>query len=237
MRRPSSTPSLVSLLSEASPSTPPLERLAHPPTGPSSVGPMERRPSIVSVRYRKSIASLRYLINNDTDLFESIAQEYSNDPSQAHRYSTASTASAGLDDSTEVEGATVVDAELRSFLRDSMIPSPDFPTALSSASSTFVPSPPVTPDLPPFSSGSNPLSRVGGDARHHRRSMSVGSHRRTIAKAAKLSNFFGTSRGVVWKVLLDDLSDVIREETDMEEEERAEVLEGVARLRMSAGNP
>jgi hypothetical protein len=187
------------------------------------------RQSDTSVRYRRSIASLRYLIEEEPTNFEALAKEYSGNLGSRRN---SITPPIDENDTIDLEAERV---ELRSFLRDSMQHSTEIPTPTSSNASEFsLPSVPPLPDSPstPPSSRLSPNASSGS----HRRSLSVGSHRRTIARAAKLSNFFGTSRGLVWKVLLDDLSDVIREESDLEEEERAEVLEGVARLRMSAGH-
>ena len=62
---------------------------------------------------------------------------------------------------------------------------------------------------------------------------SSASHRRTVKKAQKLASFFGTTRGEVWGLLLDDLEAAITEEDGLDDEERAEVLGGVHRLRQT----
>ncbi|KAK4699445.1 hypothetical protein P7C70_g6816, partial [Phenoliferia sp. Uapishka_3] len=63
------------------------------------------------------------------------------------------------------------------------------------------------------------------------KSSSSEGHRRTVQKAQKLASFFGTSRGEVWTMLLDDLEAAIVDEEDVDEDERREVLDGVSKLR------
>ena len=88
------------------------------------------------------------------------------------------------------------------------------------------------------SSAFTPDSRAPSSLLNHpssvtlERTGSTGSQR-TIKKAAKLASFFGTSRGEVWGLLLDDLEASIAEEEGMDEEEREDALGGVARLRHS----
>ncbi|KAI5475380.1 hypothetical protein MNV49_001484 [Pseudohyphozyma bogoriensis] len=65
---------------------------------------------------------------------------------------------------------------------------------------------------------------------------SAEGQRRTFKKAQKLAGFFGTSRGEVWGMLLDDLEAAVEEEEDLDEDERSEVLNGVARLRRADVN-
>lgn len=209
--------------------TPPADQFAHESDPIDSNSPRSWQ-SDTSIRYRRSIASLRYLIDQQPAELVEIAQEYSRASTAdiVQEYPGAS--------STDLDG-TATDAgtaDLRAFLRDSMITSyaTEIPTPTSSTSSEFSTLPPSPPAVARESRTTPSSSEL---QRSHRRSLSVGSHRQTLARAAKLSNFFGTSRGAVWKVLLDDLSDVIQEETDLEDEERKAVLEGVARLRMSTG--
>ncbi|GAA6015607.1 hypothetical protein JCM10207_008142 [Rhodosporidiobolus poonsookiae] len=65
------------------------------------------------------------------------------------------------------------------------------------------------------------------------RSASASSHR-AVRQAQKLSAFFGTTRGEVWHLLLDDLAAQIVDDVTLEDEERDEVLSGVERLRARA---
>ncbi|GAA5974153.1 hypothetical protein JCM11641_003469 [Rhodosporidiobolus odoratus] len=62
------------------------------------------------------------------------------------------------------------------------------------------------------------------------RSLSVNSHR-AVRQAQKLSAFFGTTRGEVWHMLLDDIQASIEDDPSLDEDEREEVLSGVERLR------
>lgn len=66
------------------------------------------------------------------------------------------------------------------------------------------------------------------------RSNSNLSQSRKIQKAAKLASFFGTTRGGLFSSILDDLEAAIGEEEGMDEDERAEVLLAVAKLRSSS---
>ncbi|GAA5996941.1 uncharacterized protein JCM10292_006099 [Rhodotorula paludigena] len=65
------------------------------------------------------------------------------------------------------------------------------------------------------------------------RSASASSHR-AVRQAQKLSNFFGTTRGEVWRMLLNDIEASIVDDESLDDEERAEVLSGLERLRQSA---
>lgn len=60
------------------------------------------------------------------------------------------------------------------------------------------------------------------------------SHAASVRKAQKLSSFFGTTKGEVWKRLLDDIGVAVEEDEALEEEERKEVLESLERLREGA---
>ena len=127
---------------------------------------------------------------------------------------------------TTDEDRLAADEELRGYInRDSTIPSLETETAsianrYSNVSSAFTPDSRAPSSLLNHPS-SAALQRTG----------STGSQR-AIKKAAKLASFFGTSRGEVWGLLLDDLEASIAEE-EMTEEEREEVLGGVAKLRHS----
>lgn len=50
-------------------------------------------------------------------------------------------------------------------------------------------------------------------------------------RATKLSHFFGTTRGAVWSMLLDDLQAAVEDESDLDEDEKDEVAESIERLR------
>ncbi|GAA5924056.1 uncharacterized protein JCM15063_005535 [Sporobolomyces koalae] len=54
-----------------------------------------------------------------------------------------------------------------------------------------------------------------------------------VRKAQKLSSFFGTTKGEVWKALLDDLATAIGEDDELESEEKEEVLQSLGRLRVT----
>jgi len=60
------------------------------------------------------------------------------------------------------------------------------------------------------------------------------SHAASVRKAQKLSSFFGTTKGEVWKRLLDDIGVAVEEDEGLEDEERKEVLESLERLREGA---
>ncbi|KAH8919387.1 hypothetical protein BT69DRAFT_1284872 [Atractiella rhizophila] len=63
-----------------------------------------------------------------------------------------------------------------------------------------------------------------------RRSMSSDGHRTNLKRAAKLANFFGTTKGEIFKQVLDDLEVAILEE-DIPDEEREAVLDSLRKLR------
>ncbi|GAA6029966.1 hypothetical protein JCM8097_009192 [Rhodosporidiobolus ruineniae] len=65
------------------------------------------------------------------------------------------------------------------------------------------------------------------------RSASASSHR-AVRQAQKLTQFFGTTRGEVWQMLLDDIQASIEDDPSLDEDEREEVLGGVERLRARA---
>ncbi|BGP13208.1 hypothetical protein JCM10213_000213 [Rhodosporidiobolus nylandii] len=65
------------------------------------------------------------------------------------------------------------------------------------------------------------------------RSMSAGSHF-AVRRAQKLAGFFGTTRGEVWQMLLNDIQASIEDDLTLDEDEREEVLSGVERLRAKA---
>ncbi|GAA5968554.1 hypothetical protein JCM3765_003511, partial [Sporobolomyces pararoseus] len=60
------------------------------------------------------------------------------------------------------------------------------------------------------------------------------SSQAAVRKAQKLSSFFGTTKGEVWKQLLDDIASAVEEDEELEEEERKEVLESLGKLREGA---
>ncbi|BGP37233.1 hypothetical protein JCM10449v2_001138 [Rhodotorula kratochvilovae] len=68
------------------------------------------------------------------------------------------------------------------------------------------------------------------------RSLSASSNR-AVRQAQKLSNFFGTTHGEVWRMLLNDIEASIADDDSLDDDERAEVLAGVERLRQSASSP
>lgn len=74
------------------------------------------------------------------------------------------------------------------------------------------------------------------DASHARdasvmaRSASAQSNR-AVQQAHKLSHFFGTTRGEVWRMLLDDIQASIIEDETVDEDERAELVSSLDRLR------
>ncbi|KAK4046524.1 hypothetical protein OIO90_006536 [Microbotryomycetes sp. JL221] len=55
-------------------------------------------------------------------------------------------------------------------------------------------------------------------------------------RATKLSQFFGTTRGQVWAVLLDDLEQAVRDEVDLDQDEKTELLTSLEKLRHSTMN-
>ncbi|BGP22169.1 hypothetical protein Rt10032_c07g3347 [Rhodotorula toruloides] len=62
------------------------------------------------------------------------------------------------------------------------------------------------------------------------RSASAQSHR-AVKQAHKLSHFFGTTRGEVWRMLLDDIQASVLEDETVDEDERAELICSLDRLR------
>ena len=60
------------------------------------------------------------------------------------------------------------------------------------------------------------------------------SSQAAVRKAQKLSSFFGTTKGEVWKQLLDDIASAVEEDEELEEEERKEVLESLGKLKEGA---
>ncbi|KPV77020.1 uncharacterized protein RHOBADRAFT_51986 [Rhodotorula graminis WP1] len=71
-----------------------------------------------------------------------------------------------------------------------------------------------------------------GAAPGMRRSASTSSHR-AVRQAQKLCAFFGTTRGEVWRLLLNDIEASVLDDGSLEDDERAEVLAGLERLRQS----
>jgi nitrogenase molybdenum-iron protein alpha/beta subunit len=63
---------------------------------------------------------------------------------------------------------------------------------------------------------------------------SSSSSQAAVRKAQKLSSFFGTTKGEVWKRLLDDIAGAVAEDEELEDEERREVLESLEKLREGA---
>ena len=192
-----------------------------PPTVPNSA--RSTRTSEASLRYRASIASLQYLIEENPHSLPGLTKDYgSRSPSPEGSPKDLSRSSSMEED------RRAADEELRGFInRDSTIPSHDPETTsilnrYSNVSSAFTPSSRAPSSLLNHSPTSSKLERTA----------STGSQR-TIKKAAKLASFFGTSRGEVWGLLLDDLEASIAEEEGMDEEEREEGLAGVAKLRHS----
>ncbi|GAA6059803.1 hypothetical protein JCM10212_003698 [Sporobolomyces blumeae] len=146
--------------------------------------------------YRKSIASLRYVMEEDPEALDDIARRvYHDDVDDADE--------AEVDD---VEGPRASGRTSRS--RSASNPPPG------SASSSAV--------LHPSSLSSASWSTAPPAPRAE-----------LVRKAQKLSSFFGTTRGEVWKRLLDDLRVVVEEDEALEDDERSEVLIGLERLRKS----
>ncbi|GAA5898591.1 hypothetical protein JCM8208_004708 [Rhodotorula glutinis] len=88
------------------------------------------------------------------------------------------------------------------------------------------------PDLEEGEEEGDEDSGTEGVAPGMRRSASTSSHR-AVRRAQKLSNFFGTTRGEVWRLLLNDIEASVLDDVSLEDDERAEVLAGLERLRQS----
>lgn len=206
----------------ASNSTPPIDPEA-------SLTQQQQQSSSNSLRCRHSIASLRYLIEKEPESFESIAREYSRD-------FLASSVEQKVEE--EADNTDIPDSDkaaLQSYLQRTSVISPPFSPPLSSTSSSFDPRP--LPTALPHRAPSTSTITAG----NHRRSQSLSSaqsKRRTLARASKLSNFFGTSKGEVWKMLLDDVEASVNEELeaeDMEPSERESLTRNWMALKQSAG--
>ncbi|BGO88869.1 hypothetical protein NBRC10512_002225 [Rhodotorula toruloides] len=82
----------------------------------------------------------------------------------------------------------------------------------------------------PSLSGDEAESFHTQDAPVMTRSASAQSHR-AVKQAHKLSHFFGTTRGEVWRMLLDDIQASVLEDETVDEDERAELVSNLDRLR------
>lgn len=170
--------------------------------------------------YRNSIASLQHLVEADPTTLEAIVEGYAG---ERRRLSVASLRKEEEGESVSDGGEETVSssAERTPKLAQSEDAAVEESTPALTSSSVFTNSTvvsDVSPSTPsaPFPPRA-PLSRSN-------------SASRTSRRAQKLSQFFGTTKGV-WGLLLDDLETAIQEEEGLDDEERQEVLGGVSRLR------
>lgn len=195
--------------------------------------------------YRSSIVSLTFLADHDPDALARLANDYarrSNEelvtssslPDSAKTFhsieSTSSSSAAALvqspidlsDSDVELDRNGQVKGHVRNVLSRETVYS-----SASSARQVVSPISPVESSSPDVVSPS-----LSADLKTHRRSASLDRlQSQTAKRAQKLASFFGTTKGHVWNVLLDDLQNAIEEEAEVDEEERADVLAAVARLR------
>ncbi|ORY55549.1 hypothetical protein BCR35DRAFT_310051 [Leucosporidium creatinivorum] len=185
--------------------------------------------------YRNSIASLQHLVEADPEALDAIVEIYADTARAASTDELGGPAigesSARTEESTpEKEGSEVELTEATRKAEDSS-PPPPIPSTTTTAPTPLLPSS-SSPELPP-SPTPPPPSAAAVSLTRPRSLNAPHSHSRTSRRATKLSQFFGTTRGEVWGMLLDDLQSAIEEEEDLDEEERSEVLGGVSRLRES----
>ncbi|GAA5912085.1 hypothetical protein JCM6882_002028 [Rhodosporidiobolus microsporus] len=166
--------------------------------------------------YRQSIASLGYIADRDPAALDDIARVY-NSP-EGGRSSLSLSRSMAEDDEDED-----VDARAPSIRTSGADTEPD-ELDLASVS--------ISADGGREREGSSGAvsSRGTGGGAEMERSASASSHR-AVRQAQKLSAFFGTTRGEIWSMLLNDIQASIEDDPALDDDERDEVLAGVERLR------
>lgn len=192
--------------------------------------------------FRSSIVSLGYLAENDPQALDKLTQDYLRrsyeelplrvavDDDHSQERSPVSITELTSPDSLEARGAAGDaksddddDDERKQDalnLRDRVLSRETQYSSTSSARPMFSPAESVA---------SNNDEQQRGT---HRRSQSFDQiQARATKKAQKLASFFGTTRGEVWHLLLDDLQHAIEEEEGVDDDEKQDVLDAVARLR------
>ncbi|KAL8291617.1 hypothetical protein RQP46_001875 [Phenoliferia psychrophenolica] len=213
------------------------------------------RTSISTIEsYRNSIASLQYLAETDPAALSEITRVYAQDgriPSSPLTTSTSRTLpDPKWDDSPSSAGPLEItdsdkeiEAGFRMRYRSGQVSAEG--EVLSDEGSAFEPEVEVEVELGSASGGDEEVVGEGegeaGKAKEgEKKKMEEGAKgkrsskatkRRTVRKAQKLAAFFGTTRGEVWSMLLDDLEAAIVDEEGVDDDERREVLDGVTRLR------
>ncbi|GAA5826208.1 hypothetical protein JCM11251_007209 [Rhodosporidiobolus azoricus] len=167
--------------------------------------------------YRQSIASLGYIADRDPAALDDIARVYEDSEGGRRRVSLARSHIEGAGDDEEDEERS--NPGLAAIAADEEPDELDLRASMSTSTS-------AASEESRGSSGA-PYSRSGADME---RSVSAGSHR-AVRQAQKLSAFFGTTRGEIWSMLLNDIQASIEDDPALDEEEREEVLAGVERLR------
>ncbi|SCV72795.1 BQ2448_4332 [Microbotryum intermedium] len=172
--------------------------------------------------YRTSIASLRFLMEEDPEALDQIAvalheEEEGEDTDGVEAYQHADVQEAKPSLHQQVEELSLHSDRVRS---DE--PIEEEPIDNESGSTLRVPNPTSLPPTPPTDSIAFPLAPV------HR---TPGATRGSVRKVNKLLNFFGTLRGEVWNRLLDDLQLAIEGDDEIEREDKAALLLDVQKLR------
>ncbi|KAM0748160.1 hypothetical protein T439DRAFT_75530 [Meredithblackwellia eburnea MCA 4105] len=239
-------PSSMYLTGKPTLATPTLQNYHHHHRAFSTNDVPPRSPGGRSVdSYRTSIASLKYIIEQDPAALDEIARVYTQDGGQASgtpRLGAPSPLDVKWDDPEAEEAERdagpleITDSdkelELRLRMKGLKTRGESFMSTTSGLESAFEPE---EESVPPEDVNRRLMAGSGFDlvseASEMKRSASSESHRRTVKKAQKLANFFGTTRGEVWTMLLDDLEAAILEEEDVDDDDRGEVLESISRLR------